>query len=59
MPPSRAVLADGDSFNSHDPGSLGHTITRVLGPRALINMDGPEHLSLKRHLMEVFSARYV
>ncbi len=56
---ARAILLDGASFNSHDPGSFGHMITRVLGPRALINMDGPEHQSLKRHLMEVFSARYV
>jgi cytochrome P450 len=56
---ARAILVDGTSFNSHDPGSFGHMITRVLGPRALINMDGPEHQSLKRHLMEVFSARYV
>ena len=56
---ARAVLVDGANFNSHDPGSFGHMITRVLGPRALINMDGPEHQALKRHLMEVFSARYV
>jgi cytochrome P450 len=56
---ARAILVDGKNFNSHDPGSFGHMITRVLGPRALINMDGPEHQSLKRHLMEVFSARYV
>ena len=56
---ARAILMDGTRFNSHDPGSFGHMITRVLGPRALINMDGPEHLQLKRHLMEVFSARYV
>lgn len=56
---ARAILVDGANFNSHDPGSFGHMITRVLGPRALINMDGPEHQSLKRHLMEVFSARYV
>ena len=56
---ARAVLVDGANFNSHDPGSFGHMITRVLGPRALINMDGPEHHFLKRHLMEVFSARYV
>lgn len=55
----RAILVDGANFNSHDPGSFGHMITRVLGPRALINMDGPEHQSLRRHLMEVFSARYV
>lgn len=54
-----ATLVDGTNFNSHDPGSFGHMITRVLGPRALINMNGPEHQSLKRHLMEVFSARYV
>ncbi len=56
---ARAILTDGDRFNSHQPGSFGHMITRVLGPRALINMDGPEHLVLKRRLTEVFSPRFV
>jgi cytochrome P450 len=55
---ARAILTDGEHFNSHDRGSFGHMITRVLGPRALINMDGPEHVALKRHLTEVFSPRY-
>ena len=56
---ARAILTDGARFNSHAPGSFGHMITRVLGPRALINMDGPEHLALKRRLTEVFTPRFV
>lgn len=56
---ARGVLLDGTHFNSHGPGSFGQMVTRVLGPRALINMDGPGHLALKRHLVEVFSPRYV
>ena len=56
---ARAILHDGKRFNSTDPGSFGHMVTRVLGPRALINMDGPEHRALKHHLTEVFSPRYI
>ncbi len=39
---AHAVLADGDSFNFHDPGNFGHMTTRVLGLCVLINMDGPD-----------------
>lgn len=56
---ARAILTDGKRFNSHDEGSFGAMITEVLGPRALINMDGPEHQALKRDLLNVFSNKYV
>jgi cytochrome P450 len=56
---AREVLTDGAHFDSHSPGSLGVLITQVLGPHALLNMDGAEHKELKRRLMEVFSPRYI
>jgi cytochrome P450 len=56
---AREVLTDRTHFDSHSPGSLGVLITQVLGPHALLNMDGAEHKELKRRLMEVFSPRYV
>jgi hypothetical protein len=55
---AREVLTDGAHFDSHSPGSLGVLITQVLGPCALLNMDGPEHKDLKRRLMEVFSPMF-
>ena len=56
---ARAILLAPDRFNSHDRGSFGYAISSVLGPNALINMDGPDHLKLKRDLLRVFSNRYV
>ena len=56
---ARAILMDPGCFNSHDRGSFGFMITRLLGPRALINMDGPEHQGFKRSLLDIFSPRYV
>jgi cytochrome P450 len=38
---------------------LGVLVTQVLGPCALLNMDGPAHGELKRRLTGIFSARYV
>ena len=37
----------------------GYCVTQVLGPCALLNMDGPAHGELKRRLTGIFSARYV
>jgi cytochrome P450 len=56
---ARAILMKPEAFNSHGPGSFGAMITDVLGPTALINMDGPEHRALKQSLFQVFSPRYV
>ena len=55
----RRVLTGPEHFDSHSPGSLGVLITQVLGPFALLNMDGPDHRELKRRLTEVFAPRYV
>jgi len=55
----RRVLTDTEHFDSHSPGSLGTLFTQVLGPFALLNMDGAEHHEVKRRLMEVFSPKYI
>jgi hypothetical protein len=47
---ARRVLTDSERFDSHSPGSLGVLVTQVLGPCALLNMDGPAHGELKRRL---------
>ncbi len=56
---ARRVLTDTECFDSHSPGSLGVLVTQVLGPCALLNMDGPAHGELKRRLTGIFLARYV
>ena len=56
---ARTVLTDSDHFDSHSPGSLGFLISQVLGPYALLNMDGPAHKDLKRRLLDVFSTKYI
>lgn len=53
------VLRDGASFNSSGPGSIGYLITQVLGPSALLNMDGPEHRRLKNTLRTVFAPKFL
>lgn len=55
----RAILQGAEGFDSHGPGSFGFLITQLLGPRALINMDGPEHQQMKRRLLKIFSSQYV
>jgi hypothetical protein len=55
----RRVLTDPGCFDSHSPASLGVLVTQVLGPCALLNMDGPAHGELKRRLTGIFSPRYV
>lgn len=56
---AREILTDDTAFDSHSPGSLGVLISQVLGPEALLNMDGPAHKDLKRRLLEVFSHKYI
>ena len=51
---AKAVLADPKVSNS-EVGSYGALFTQVLGPFALINMEGPEHRQLKSHLREFFT----
>lgn len=51
----RAVLMDSDSFGKSGPGSPGDLWTPVLGPRVLMNMDGADHLELRRKLAPLFT----
>lgn len=53
------VLRDTTSFNKTGPGSSGALWTPVVGPSALLNMDGADHTTLRRKLSGLFTASYV
>jgi cytochrome P450 len=52
---AREVLSDGDRFVKNGPGSSGALWTPVLGPSVLLNMEGPEHRSLRARLAGLFT----
>ena len=56
---ARAILLDDDVFLKSGPGSLGDVITQVMGPYALLNMDGAEHRALREKLKDLFTPAYV
>src|SRR5262245_45997782 len=45
------------AFRSTGHGSMDELITRVVGPNALINMDGVAHRQVRSLLNEVFAGR--
>jgi cytochrome P450 len=51
----RAILLDPGRFRTVGPGTHGELINEVLGPRGLLNMDGPDHESLRRTLADLFA----
>ncbi|WP_426003627.1 cytochrome P450 [Paenarthrobacter sp. NyZ202] len=51
----RQVLMDGERFVKNGPSGSGALWTPVVGPRALVNMDGPEHRELRRKLADLFT----
>jgi cytochrome P450 len=53
------VLRDTTSFAKTGPGSSGALWTPVVGPSALLNMDGTDHAALRRRLSGLFTAGYV
>lgn len=53
------VLRDTDSFGKNGPGSAGALWTPVVGPSALVNMDGSAHTELRRKLSGLFTGSYV
>jgi cytochrome P450 len=53
------VLRDTTSFDKTGPGSSGALWTPVVGPAALLNMDGADHTALRRKLSGLFTANYV
>ena len=46
----RAILVDPARFRTVGPGTHGELIDQVLGPNALLNMDGADHERLRRTL---------
>ncbi|WP_083292377.1 cytochrome P450 [Arthrobacter sp. SW1] len=55
----REVLMDNERFVKHGPSASGGLWTPVVGPKALLNMDGAEHHDMRRLLSGVFTARAV
>lgn len=55
----RAVLMDSAHFSKNGPGAPSDLWTPVLGPRVLLNMEGADHLALRRQLAPLFSPAFV
>ncbi|MCS5721273.1 cytochrome P450 [Herbiconiux sp. CPCC 203407] len=55
----RSVLLDTTSFTKTGPGSPADLWTPVLGPSVLLNMEGADHLALRRRLAPLFAPAYV
>lgn len=55
----REVLMDNERFVKQGPSASGGLWTPVVGPKALLNMDGPAHLEMRRRLGGVFTAHSV
>ncbi len=51
----RAVLMNTASFTKTGPGSPSELWTPVLGPRVLLNMEGADHMELRRRLTPLFT----
>ncbi|WP_382305066.1 cytochrome P450 [Herbiconiux sp. UC225_62] len=55
----RGVLLDTASFTKTGPGSPAELWTPVLGPSVLLNMEGLDHLALRRRLGPLFAPAFV
>jgi cytochrome P450 len=55
----RSVLLDTERFTKTGPGSPADLWTPVLGPAVLLNMEGMDHLALRRRLGPLFAASFV
>lgn len=51
----RDVLMDSQRFIKNGPSGSGALWTPVVGPKALVNMDGTEHRELRRKLGDLFT----
>jgi cytochrome P450 len=56
---ARVLLHDDERFTKAGPGSVGALVTQVMGPTALINMDGAAHHALREQLRDLFAPSYV
>lgn len=55
----RATLMNTDAFSKTGPGAPSDLWTPVLGPAVLLNMEGADHLALRRKLGSLFAPAYV
>lgn len=55
----RATLMNTASFSKTGPGAPSDLWTPVLGPAVLLNMEGADHLALRRKLGSLFAPSYV
>ena len=55
----RAILMNTASFTKTGPGAPADLWTPVLGPSVLLNMEGADHLALRRKLAPLFAPSYV
>ncbi len=55
----RGVLMNASSFSKTGPGAPSDLWTPVLGPSVLLNMEGEEHLALRRKLGPLFAPAFV
>ncbi|SDW24832.1 Cytochrome P450 [Arthrobacter sp. yr096] len=55
----REVLMDQQRFVKNGPTGSGALWTPVVGPKALVNMDGAEHRELRQRLGDLFTPRSV
>jgi cytochrome P450 len=55
----REVLLDSSHFSKVGPGGSSELWSPVIGPRALLNMDGEEHAHLRKQLAPLFTPRFL
>ncbi len=55
----RGVLMNTASFSKSGPGASSDLWTPVLGPSVLVNMEGEDHLALRRKLGPLFAPAFV
>jgi cytochrome P450 len=56
---ARAILGDEENFSKSGPGSAGIFYDQVMGRRALLNMDGDEHLALRKRIGDLFTPAFL
>jgi cytochrome P450 len=55
---AKHVLATPELFAKTGPGALSDALTEILGPKALLNMDGEPHRQLRARLRDLFAPRF-
>lgn len=55
----REAAVDSERFRKDGPKSAGALLTQVMGPTALLNMEGPDHVALRRRLQGLFTPKFV